>query len=219
MNLNKPTLIVIAGPNGSGKTSITTQILKHEWIDGCVYINPDTIAQEELGDWNNSEMVLKAAKIAEERRLNCIEKKESLIFETVFSASDKIDFLEFAKNNGYFIRLFFVGTNHPAINANRITHRVLEGGHDVPITKIISRYTKSISNCCVVATFVDRLYVYDNSEDYKEAKLLFRASNGIFEKNYSILKLLIYIRYIKVVLIYLVFDSGGYDLVNTFLIV
>lgn len=185
MTLNKPILIVIAGPNGSGKTSITSQILKHEWIEGCVYINPDTIAQEELGDWNNSEMVLKAAKIAEERRLDCIEKKDNLIFETVFSASEKIDFLELAKNNEYFIRLFFVGTNHPAINANRITHRVLEGGHDVPITKIISRYTKSISNCCVVATFVDRLYIYDNSEDYKEAKLLFRASNGIFEKKYN----------------------------------
>ena len=39
MQFNKPTLIVIAGPNGSGKTAITTQILKHEWIKGCVYIN------------------------------------------------------------------------------------------------------------------------------------------------------------------------------------
>jgi uridine kinase len=27
---NKPVLIVIAGPNGSGKTSITKQILKHK---------------------------------------------------------------------------------------------------------------------------------------------------------------------------------------------
>lgn len=49
----KPTLIVFAGPNGSGKTSITTQILKHDWLKDCVYINPDTIAQEEFGDWNN----------------------------------------------------------------------------------------------------------------------------------------------------------------------
>jgi len=49
----KPTLIVITGLNGSGKTSITTQILKHDWLKDCVYINPDTIAQEELGDWNN----------------------------------------------------------------------------------------------------------------------------------------------------------------------
>ena len=184
--IKKPTLIVIAGPNGSGKTSITTQILKHEWLDGCVYINPNTIAQEEFGDWNNRENVLKAAQIAETRRKECIEKNESLIFETVFSACDKIDFLEFAKSKGFFIRLFFVGTNHPEINAKRIVHRVLEGGHDVPITKIISRYTKSISNCCVVSNLVDRLYVYDNSEDFKEAKLLFRASNGNVEKKYSI---------------------------------
>lgn len=185
MNKNKPTLIVVAGPNGSGKTSVTTQILKHEWIEGCVYINPDTIAQEELGDWNNLENVINAAKIAEERRFNCVKNNENLIFETVFSAFDKIDFLEYAKKQGFFIRLFFVGTNHPAINANRITHRVLEGGHDVPITKIISRYSKSISNCCVAATFVDRLYVYDNSEDYLEAKLLFRANNGKLEKKYQ----------------------------------
>jgi GTPase SAR1 family protein len=30
--LKKPTLIIIAGPNGSGKTSITSKILKHEWV-------------------------------------------------------------------------------------------------------------------------------------------------------------------------------------------
>ena len=185
MDNHKPVLIVIAGPNGSGKTSITNQVLKHEWLRDCVYINPDQIAQDEFGDWNNSENVFKAAKLAEERRLNCISKKESLIFETVFSASDKIDFLAYAKKNSYFIRLFFVGTNHPSINANRITHRVLEGGHDVPISKIISRYTKSISNCCVISKFVDRLYVYDNSEEYKEAKLLFRSSDGILEKQYN----------------------------------
>ena len=29
----RPVLIVIAGPNGSGKTSITSRILNHEWLD------------------------------------------------------------------------------------------------------------------------------------------------------------------------------------------
>ena len=46
MAKNRPKLIVIAGPNGSGKTSVTSQILKHEWVEGCIYINPDNIAQE-----------------------------------------------------------------------------------------------------------------------------------------------------------------------------
>lgn len=182
---NKPKLIVIAGPNGSGKTSVTGQILKHEWVEGCVYINPDIIAQEELGGWNSPEAVLKAAKVATERREKCLEEGESLIFETVFSAIDKIDFLKRAKEIGYFIRLFFIGTNHPSINASRIAHRVMEGGHDVPIPKIISRYSKSISNCCIAASFVNRLYVYDNSTDYAAARLLFRATDGKIEKIYT----------------------------------
>jgi predicted ABC-type ATPase len=35
MAMEKPRLIIIAGPNGSGKTSVTGKILKHEWIKGC----------------------------------------------------------------------------------------------------------------------------------------------------------------------------------------
>lgn len=42
---HKPVLIVIAGPNGSGKTSVTTQILQHEWMESAFYINPDNSAQ------------------------------------------------------------------------------------------------------------------------------------------------------------------------------
>ena len=48
MQKDKPKLLVIAGPNGSGKTSVTSQILKHEWVKGCVYINPDNLSKELL---------------------------------------------------------------------------------------------------------------------------------------------------------------------------
>lgn len=138
MELIKPKLLIIAGPNGSGKTSVTGKILKHEWIDGCVYINPDNIAQEMFGDWNSSEAVIKAAQYATQQRYKSIEKGESLLFETVLSSKEKLDFIIAAKQKGYFIRLFFVGTDHPTINAARIAQRVMEGGHDVPISKIIS---------------------------------------------------------------------------------
>ena len=52
MEFHKPKLIIIAGPNGSGKTSLTSQILKHEWIENCIYINPDNIAEEKFDGWN-----------------------------------------------------------------------------------------------------------------------------------------------------------------------
>lgn len=180
----KPELIIIAGPNGSGKTSVTHKFLHHQWSDGILYINPDEIANEKFGSWNSSESILKAANYCSELREQCLREKISFVFETVFSAQDKIDFLLRAKDAGFFIRLFFISTSHPSINASRITARVMEGGHDVPITKIISRYYKSINNCEVIASVVDRLYVYDNSIDGANAKPLFRLSNGVLGKMY-----------------------------------
>lgn len=176
---------MIGGPNGSGKTSLTNKVLQHDWVEDCIYINPDNIARDTFGDWNSNEAVLNAAKLSAQMRENCINEGKSLIFETVLSADDKIDFIQRAKVKGYFIRLFFVGTESPTINASRIAQRVMEGGHDVPITKIISRFSKSIANCCIVSKMVDRAYVYDNSVEFADPKLLFRVIDGIITKEYS----------------------------------
>lgn len=183
--LHKPILIVIAGPNGSGKTTITSKILRHEWMEDAVYINPDNVAQELYGDWNSAEAVMKAVRHCEALREKCLGEKKSLIFETVLSATDKLHFIERAKAAGFFIRLFFVSTISPSINAARIANRVMEGGHDVPIPKIISRYYKSITNCNMAGKLADRTYVYDNSVDGAEARLLFRLVDGKVFKTYS----------------------------------
>jgi predicted ABC-type ATPase len=146
MKIEQPKLIIIAGPNGSGKTSVTGKILEHQWIENCIYINPDNIAKDDFGDWNSPEAVIKAANKAAELREEYLLKKGGILFETVLSAGDKLDYIKRAKETGYFIRLFFVGTDHPSINASRIARRVMEGGHDVPISKIVSRFDKSILN-------------------------------------------------------------------------
>lgn len=182
---HRPVLIVIAGPNGSGKTTITSKILRHEWLEDAVYVNPDQVAQDRFGDWNSPEAVLQAARYCEERREACLRDGRSLIFETVLSSEGKVDFIRRAHEAGYFVRLFFVSTSHPAINSSRIAKRVMKGGHDVPIPKIISRYQKSIVNCKRCVTLADRLYVYDNSIDDAEARLLFRMTDGKPFKRYT----------------------------------
>ncbi len=183
--LQKPRLIIVAGPNGSGKTTITDKLLRHEWMDDCVYINPDFIAQQDFGDWNSSEAVIKAANKAKEIREDCLANMTSMAFETVFSTQEKLEFVRRAKAIGFFVRFFFVCTNDPSINAQRVALRVMEGGHDVPIPKIISRYYRSIANCVEALQWADRAYFYDNSETDADPLLLFRVTDGNIAKIYG----------------------------------
>ncbi len=177
-------LCVVAGPNGSGKTTTTVQLLNDEWTADSLYINPDNIAQETYGDWNSPEAVIKAAEEATRLRYECLEQGRDFVFETVFSSEEKMEFLHKAKDAGFFIRFFYVCTSDPTINVARITQRFINGGHEVPISKVISRYYKSLINAEEAISFVDRAYVYDNSVDNQLPRLLYRTTDGRLFKKY-----------------------------------
>lgn len=185
MTARKPTLCIVAGPNGSGKTTTTVQLLNNEWAADSLYINPDDIAQNTFGDWNSPEAVMKAAEEATRLRYKCLEQGRDFVFETVFSSPEKLEFLYKAKDAGFFIRLFYVCTSDPAINVARITQRYINGGHEVPISKIISRYYKSLVNAAKALPLVDRAYVYDNSVDNQLPQLLYRTTEGKLFKQYT----------------------------------
>ncbi len=181
----RPTLCIVAGPNGSGKTTTTKQLLANQWAADSLYINPDDIAQNTFGDWNSPEAVLKAAQLATQQRYEYLKDGKNFVFETVFSSDEKLEFVRKAKEAGFFIRLFFVCTSDPAINVRRIVQRFLNGGHEVPISKIISRYYKSLENAAEALTLVDRAYIYDNSVENALPQLLFRTANGLLAKQYT----------------------------------
>jgi predicted ABC-type ATPase len=181
----RPTLCIIAGPNGAGKTSTTIQLLHSEWAEDSQYINPDNIAQEKFGDWNSPSAIMQAAELATSMRYECLENKSNFVFETVFSSDEKLEFVRKAKAAGFFIRFFYVCTDNPTINVRRITQRYLNGGHEVPISKIISRYYKSLLNTAVAISLVDRAYIYDNSIENQIPQLLFRTMNGRIYKQYT----------------------------------
>lgn len=181
----KPVLLVIAGPNGSGKTTITTRLRVERWSAGVEYLNPDDIARDRFGDWSSPTAVLQAANWTLQRREELLRAHQGIAFETVFSTQEKVDFLERAKRAGYFLRCFFVGTTDPRINAARVANRVMQGGHSVPIEKIISRYTRSMANLSAAVELCDRVYVYDNSVDDVEARLCARTQEQRLRKIYG----------------------------------
>ena len=183
--MKKPLLIVIAGPNGSGKTTITRRVIRHQWAESCEYINPDDVAQHIYGDWNDIKAVRKAVNYCDNLREQLLHERKDMIFETVLSSDGKVDFIHRAKDAGYFVRVFFICTASPEINASRVANRVMKGGHDVPITKIISRYERAINNMAIITPVIDRAYFYDNSIDDQEARLLFRTTDGTLTKQYT----------------------------------
>lgn len=181
----KPVLLVIAGPNGAGKTTVTARLREERWSEGVEYLNPDEVARDRFGDWNSPEAVLSAAEWTEARREELLATGAGIAFETVFSTHGKVEFLERARAAGYFVRVFFVGTSDPRINAARIAGRIMAGGHTVPLEKIVSRYVRSMANLPQAIRLADRVYLYDNSVDGVEARLCARLEEGLLRKVYG----------------------------------
>lgn len=181
----KPVMCIVAGPNGSGKTTTTEKLLINEWGADSLYINPDNIAKDTFGDWNSQESVLKAAQMATKQRYECLETGTDFVFETVFSSDEKLEFIRKAKDAGFFIRIFYVCTESPLINVSRIALRYMNGGHEVPISKTISRYYGSLRNISKAISIADRVYLYDNSVEKAEPRLILRTSDGKIAKKYT----------------------------------
>ena len=183
--MTRPVLLVVAGPNGSGKTTLTVRLKQDRWSEGVEYLNPDDIAQERFGNWNSAEAVRSAATWASARREELLSSGKGIAFETVFSTNEKVDFLRRARVAGYFVRVFFVTTRDPRINAARVADRVMRGGHTVPIEKIVARYTRSMANLSAAIDVADRVYLYDNSEEDEDARLCARTESGQLRKVYG----------------------------------
>ena len=147
-----PEVIVFAGPNGSGKTTIT-RMAKTIGI----YINADDIKKSSLCS------DLEAALKAEELRESMVEQGKNFTFETVLSTDRNLKLLKKAKEKGYFLRCIYVLTSNPEINKTRIDIRESMGGHTVPEEKIKSRYYKALDLVPELVEICDIVHIYDNT--------------------------------------------------------
>jgi predicted ABC-type ATPase len=166
-----PEVVVFAGPNGSGKTTIT----KMAKTVGD-YINADDIKKTTLCT------DLEAAIKAEELRNEMIARKMDFTFETVLSTDRNLLLLKKAKEQGYFIRGIYVLTSNVDINVARISAREALGGHGVPEEKVRARYVRALKLIPKLVEICDILHVYDNTSEpfriFKKRKdVYYRWSN------------------------------------------
>lgn len=180
---DKKTAFIIAGPNGSGKTTFSVSLIKNTTILTGMHLNADIILkanenEEFLKNLTPLEQHLKISNLIDQKIEALIEEGENLILETVFSSSYKLDTFQKLKDAGYFINLIFVSTSDPLINVQNVALRVEKGGHSVPIDKILSRYRGAHKNLSQVSLDVDCLILIDNSVINQTPIIYAALSNG-----------------------------------------
>jgi predicted ABC-type ATPase len=168
---NRPLIVAIAGPNGSGKTTFYQAHIKPA---GLRFVNADVAARELLMS------PYEAAKLAAEIRETLVAQRESFVFETVFSdpVGDKLAFLKTAARAGYTVVVCFIGISGPEVSDTRVAMRVSQGGHDVPPDKLIARFPRTMANLKAAIRDLPHVLVFDNDDLAHPFRLVARFESG-----------------------------------------
>ena len=138
----RPTLYVLAGANGSGKSTISKGFLPTE---GVAYVNPDDIARE-LNPQCPEEKRISAGRETLRRINDFINNATSFAIESTLSGLAYAKTISRARQAGFRIVIIYVFVDSPSVCIARIAARVLRGGHRVPEEDVRRRYWKSKRN-------------------------------------------------------------------------
>lgn len=153
-----PQLWIVAGPNGSGKTSLTRKHL----LGKLPIVNPDEIAAQLSGP-NRSPQRMQAGRQALAIQHQHLDQRDTFALETTFSGIRELALVQKAKAAGYKVNLVFLCTNSPMTSMARIAQRVRDGGHFVPDDDVARRYQRSLANLAAGVSLADRAWLLDNT--------------------------------------------------------
>jgi predicted ABC-type ATPase len=160
-----PRIYVLAGVNGSGKSSIAGAAFRE---NGANYYNPDEAARDlkALNPWMNQTDANSAAWQRGFSLLkSAIEQRLDFAFETTLGASSIPRALSDAADKGFEIHVWYAGLATPDLHLARVRSRVRLGGHDIPEAAIRRRFEHSRLNLIALLPKLAALRVYDNSVD------------------------------------------------------
>ena len=126
-------LFIIAGANGSGKTTFAKEFCK---VNNLEFINTDEIVKRCNNNIEAGKIFLKTVK----EKLN---QNNSFVIETTLSGKYIKSLINEAKSKGFKIKLIYLFLDNVKENILRVKHRVLNGGHDVDEKDIVRRYFRS----------------------------------------------------------------------------
>ena len=173
-----PTIYIIAGCNGAGKTTAAETILP-EFLDCKEFVNADSIAKG-LSPFQPETVSIQAARIMLTRIRELINEKSTFAFETTLTTKSYLSILKMAKDIGYKVVLYYFWIDSVELALKRISDRVKKGGHDVPKDVVHRRYFRSLDNLTnLFIPISDYWFILDNTK---------QITNKIAEGNYYFFK-------------------------------
>ncbi len=199
-NSGKPLAIIIAGHNGSGKSTMWYVDLADKFQLPLVNadrmmmsILPEVKQGARLLAWastlrdSNQSWMQVAQKGVEAFVAQAMAHKVPFAMETVFShwrkldngvIESKIDLIRQMQSTGYFVLLFFVGLSNNQLSIARVSARVAGGGHNVDTRRLIERFPRTQQAIRAAAGVADAAILTDNSREQKDAFTVCRVQIG-----------------------------------------
>jgi len=157
----RPVLLVLAGVNGAGKSSIGGHVMLRR--AGLTWFNPDTytrllveaglpLAEANGRAWQHGVDLLDQAVAA------C----HSHAFETTLGGVTMAQRIAAAART-HEVLVWFCGLSSPEQHMRRVAARVAAGGHDIPESKIRERWVQAPLNLITLMPHLSELRLFDNS--------------------------------------------------------
>jgi len=166
---------IIAGPNGSGKTTFAETFLP-EYAKCNRFINVDLIAAG-LSPFSPQQAAIKSGKLVLEQIKEYSKNGIDFGFETTMSGVTYIKYFKMFKEKGYKINIFFLWIPDSQLAVARIKDRVAQGGHNVPVKDIKRRFKRSMENFFKqYRLLADKWILFNNAES--KPKIIAKKQNA-----------------------------------------
>jgi predicted ABC-type ATPase len=174
INAKAKTIEIVAGPNGSGKTTFAESYFLRT-KQNQVFLNPDLIAAG-ISPMGSDISSFKAGRILISEVKSRIARSESFSFETTMSGKTWLPILREAESAGFETNIYFLFLDSIEKSIERIARRVVLGGHAISNEAVIRRYPRCFANFWHhYRVLANNWYVFDNSN--KDPRLVITKSD------------------------------------------